>query len=129
MAELFRNLFVLLLLIYIRLILQYSSLVNSHEFLQRSINIGSPGAQIDIGSEWWRVGYLIHSVMDVGRMQQKAADRGYNNLAEFTADATTIVHNVVIFHGGELHLSVFSFILLKYLFITYEVRFNSSGLI
>ncbi|XP_073973498.1 uncharacterized protein isoform X2 [Rhodnius prolixus] len=78
---------------------KYSSLVNSHEFLQRSINIGSPGAQIDIGSEWWRVGYLIHSVMDVGRMQQKAADRGYNNLAEFTADATTIVHNVVIFHG------------------------------
>ncbi|KAK9500243.1 hypothetical protein O3M35_001537 [Rhynocoris fuscipes] len=78
---------------------KYSTLVNSHEFLQRSINIGSPGAQIDIGSEWWRVSYLIHSVMDIGRMQQKAADRGYNNLAEFTADATTIVHNVVIFHG------------------------------
>ncbi|KAL1116398.1 hypothetical protein AAG570_004872 [Ranatra chinensis] len=84
---------------------RYSFLVNSSDMLQRSINIGSPGAQIDIGSENWRTKYLISETMDIARMMSKSGKREYTHLAQFIADVHTIVHNVVIFHGVHSNMA------------------------
>ncbi|XP_014250879.1 zinc finger MYND domain-containing protein 11 [Cimex lectularius] len=84
---------------------KYGSLINSSEFLQRSITIGAPGAQIDIGSEAWRVSFLIHRPCDIGRMAARAKMAGYENLNEYSSDAATIVHNIVIFQGVHSDLA------------------------
>ncbi|XP_068086019.1 zinc finger MYND domain-containing protein 11 isoform X2 [Anabrus simplex] len=47
----------------------------------------------------WRVSYLIYRPMDLRSMEIKAANNKYRCLGEFQADAQTIVHNVVIYHG------------------------------
>ncbi|XP_014274946.1 zinc finger MYND domain-containing protein 11 isoform X2 [Halyomorpha halys] len=80
---------------------RYSSLVNSSEFLRRSIMIGSPGAQMDIGGakESWRVSYLVYRPVDLGTMMAAAKSQKYPNVAAFLAQAQSIVHSVVIFHG------------------------------
>jgi hypothetical protein len=48
----------------------------------------------------WRVEYLIYRPMDLHTMEVKAYTNKYHSLQEFRADAETIVHNVVIYHGG-----------------------------
>lgn len=50
-------------------------------------------------SEKWRVNYLIYRPMDLQTMEEKATNNKYRHLEEFQADAQTIVHNVVIYHG------------------------------
>ncbi|KAJ4433862.1 hypothetical protein ANN_16175 [Periplaneta americana] len=51
-------------------------------------------------SDLWRVDYLIYRPMDLRTMEEKASNNKYRSLQEFRADAETIVHNVVIYHGG-----------------------------
>ncbi|CAH1395785.1 unnamed protein product [Nezara viridula] len=86
---------------------RYSSLVNSSEFLRRSILIGSPGAQVDIGGakESWRVRYLVYRPVDLGTMMAAAKSQKYPNVAAFLAHAQSIVHSVVIFHGAHSDLA------------------------
>ncbi|XP_069700462.1 zinc finger MYND domain-containing protein 11 isoform X2 [Periplaneta americana] len=50
-------------------------------------------------SDLWRVDYLIYRPMDLRTMEEKASNNKYRSLQEFRADAETIVHNVVIYHG------------------------------
>lgn len=80
---------------------RHSSLVNSNEFLRRSILIGSPGAQLDIGGakESWRVRYLVYRPVDLATMMADAKSKKYPNVAAFLAHAQSIVHSVIIFHG------------------------------
>jgi hypothetical protein len=52
----------------------------------------------------WRSDFLLFKSMDVPIMEAKAQSNKYLSLAEFEADAATIVHNIVIYHGGE-HLN------------------------
>lgn len=40
--------------------------------------------------------------MDLQMMDAKAQAGEYEHLEEFKADAQTIVHNVVIYHGGTV---------------------------
>ncbi|KAF4530691.1 hypothetical protein B566_EDAN004930 [Ephemera danica] len=47
----------------------------------------------------WRVDFLLYRTVDIASMESKARQRQYTTLAEFEADAATIVHNVVIYHG------------------------------
>lgn len=51
-------------------------------------------------SERWRAAYLIYRPMDLKAIESKASSGKYRVLEEFKADAQTIVHNVVIYHGG-----------------------------
>lgn len=39
--------------------------------------------------------------MDLNTMEKKAQKNKYKSLEQFRADAQTIVHNVVIYHGGK----------------------------
>ena len=39
--------------------------------------------------------------MDLQTMEKKAQKNKYRTLEQFQADAQTIVHNVVIYHGGN----------------------------
>lgn len=50
-------------------------------------------------ADLWRVNHLIYRPMDLRTMETKASKNKYRNLQEFRADAETIVHNVVIYHG------------------------------
>jgi Transcription factor involved in chromatin remodeling, contains bromodomain len=52
-------------------------------------------------ADMWRVNYLIYRPMDLRTMETKASKNKYHSLQEFRADAETIVHNVVIYHGGR----------------------------
>ncbi|CAN7940168.1 unnamed protein product, partial [Ixodes hexagonus] len=47
----------------------------------------------------WRQRQLIYQRMDLATMEEKTRNGEYSALEEFRADAQTIVHNVVIFHG------------------------------
>lgn len=40
--------------------------------------------------------------MDLPMMESKADNGKYEHLEQFKADAQTIVHNVVILHGGKV---------------------------
>nr|CAD7452443.1 unnamed protein product [Timema tahoe] len=53
----------------------------------------------------WRVNYLIYQPMDLRTMDCKAQNKKYRTLEEFQADAQTIVHNVVIYHGVNSSLA------------------------
>nr|CAD7425718.1 unnamed protein product [Timema monikensis] len=53
----------------------------------------------------WRVNYLIYQPMDLRTMDCKAQNNKYRTLEEFQADAQTIVHNVVIYHGVNSSLA------------------------
>jgi hypothetical protein len=53
-------------------------------------------------ADLWRVDYLIYRPMDLLSMEIKASNKQYHSLQEFRADAETIVHNVVIYHGGTV---------------------------
>nr|CAD7201040.1 unnamed protein product [Timema douglasi] len=53
----------------------------------------------------WRVNYLIYQPMDLHTMDCKAQNKKYRTLEEFQADAQTIVHNVVIYHGVNSSLA------------------------
>ncbi|KAK7791097.1 hypothetical protein R5R35_000516 [Gryllus longicercus] len=57
------------------------------------------GKSVNDESEKWRVNYLIYRPMDLQTMEEKASNNKYRHLEEFQADAQTIVHNVVIYHG------------------------------
>ncbi|PNF16453.1 Zinc finger MYND domain-containing protein 11 [Cryptotermes secundus] len=50
-------------------------------------------------ADLWRVDYLIYRPMDLRTMEIKASNNKYRSLQEFRADAETVVHNVVIYHG------------------------------
>lgn len=47
----------------------------------------------------WRIRNLVFSPMDLHTMEKKAQKNKYRSLEQFRADAQTIVHNVVIYHG------------------------------
>jgi hypothetical protein len=65
-------------------------------------------------ADLWRVDYLIYRPMDLRTMEIKASNNKYRSLQEFRADAETIVHNVVIYHGGGVsHSEVDMFSLYK----------------
>ncbi|XP_063229877.1 zinc finger MYND domain-containing protein 11-like isoform X2 [Bacillus rossius redtenbacheri] len=53
----------------------------------------------------WRVDHLIFQRMDLRKMEEKTMSNKYRHLAEFQADAQTIVHNVVIYHGVNSSLA------------------------
>ena len=57
-----------------------------------------PSAEDD---ESWRAKFLLKEVMDFDLMDHKCSTNQYRILEEFRADAQLIVHNTVIFHGGE----------------------------
>ncbi|XP_052122169.1 zinc finger MYND domain-containing protein 11 isoform X2 [Frankliniella occidentalis] len=65
------------------------------------------GAASDSNIKWvtddadaaWRIRNLIYCPMDLQTMEKKALKNKYKSLAQFRADAQTIVHNVVIYHG------------------------------
>ena len=63
----------------------------------RSEGLNGPAA-----SEPWRAQLLLHHHMDVNTMKQKTRDMRYKTPFDFEIDAMTIVHNVVIYHGGKL---------------------------
>lgn len=44
---------------------------------------------------------MIYRPIDLHVMESKADCGKYEHLEEFRADIQTIVHNVVIYHGGE----------------------------
>lgn len=44
--------------------------------------------------------FIFFRTMDLQMMDAKAQAGEYEHLEEFKADAQTIVHNVVIYHGG-----------------------------
>lgn len=53
------------------------------------------------GEDAWRPGILIKRHMDLAIMDAKTNNNEYNSLAEFEADAHNILHNIIIYHGGE----------------------------
>jgi hypothetical protein len=74
---------------------------------QRRASSGSIPSDHPGGLNWvmddadlWRVDYLIYRPMDLRTMEIKASNNKYHSLQEFRADAETVVHNVVIYHGG-----------------------------
>ena len=80
------------------------------QLAQRRASSGSIPSDSPGGLKWvtddgdlWRVNYLIYRPMDLRTMESKAANNKYRSLHEFRSDAETIVHNVVIYHGGNLH--------------------------
>lgn len=62
---------------------------------------------------------IVYRPIDLHIMESKADCGKYEHLEEFRADIQTIVHNVVIFHGGKLSLGVAKFASKLY---EYEVR-------
>lgn len=46
--------------------------------------------------------FIFFRTMDLQMMDAKAQAGEYEHLEEFKADAQTIVHNVVIYHGGTV---------------------------
>ncbi|XP_049770253.1 zinc finger MYND domain-containing protein 11 [Schistocerca cancellata] len=66
-----------------------------------------PVARTDVQgqSERWRAAFLIYRPMDLKTMEHKAGEGKYRLLEEFRADAMTIVHNVVIYHGVHSSLA------------------------
>ncbi|XP_049843177.1 zinc finger MYND domain-containing protein 11-like isoform X3 [Schistocerca gregaria] len=66
-----------------------------------------PVARTDVQgqSERWRAAFLIYRPMDLKTMEHKASEGKYRLLEEFRADAMTIVHNVVIYHGVHSSLA------------------------
>jgi hypothetical protein len=74
---------------------------------QRRASSGSIPSDNPGGLNWvmddadlWRVDYLIYKPMDLHTMEIQASNNKYRSLQEFRADAETVVHNVVIYHGG-----------------------------
>uniref|UniRef100_A0A1B6CUA8 MYND-type domain-containing protein n=1 Tax=Clastoptera arizonana TaxID=38151 RepID=A0A1B6CUA8_9HEMI len=72
----------------------------------RTVSVRRPSAEVLNNLKWmldeketWRQDYLIYRHMDLQTMEAKADTGKYEHLEEFKADAQTIVHNVVIFHG------------------------------
>uniref|UniRef100_A0A0K8T066 SAMD1-like winged helix (WH) domain-containing protein n=1 Tax=Lygus hesperus TaxID=30085 RepID=A0A0K8T066_LYGHE len=80
---------------------KYGALLRSSSSLSRPVNIGVPGAILDISTdgEAWRIPYFIHKSSDIAKMASNAKQSVYTNLSQFEADCQTIVHNIVIFHG------------------------------
>lgn len=56
------------------------------------------------GEDAWRPAVLIKNHMDLAIMDAKTGNNGYNNLAEFEADAHNILHNIMVYHGGGCRL-------------------------
>lgn len=50
--------------------------------------------------------FIFFRTMDLQMMDAKAQAGEYEHLEEFKADAQTIVHNVVIYHGGTVYFLV-----------------------
>ncbi|CAH0771755.1 unnamed protein product [Bemisia tabaci] len=71
----------------------------------------SSTTEVSNSSKWvldednkWRIESLIYVPMDLQMMKNKASRKEYNCQEEFRADAQTLVHNVVIYHG--VHSSI-----------------------
>lgn len=67
---------------------------------------------ISEGEDSWRPGILIKNHMDLAMMDAKTRRKEYKNLAEFQAEAHNILHNIIIYHGGEF--SFFFFLSINY---------------
>jgi hypothetical protein len=80
-----------------------SQLAQQRRASSSSIPSDQPGGLTLVTDEAdvWRVNYLIFRPMDLRTMETKASKNKYCSLQEFRADAETIVHNVVIYHGGR----------------------------
>lgn len=50
---------------------------------------------------------LYLRVIDFQMIENKTDNHEYKNVEEFRADILTFVHNIIIFHGGKLHISFF----------------------
>lgn len=57
---------------------------------------------ISEGEDAWRPGFLIKNHMDLAIMDSKTNKKEYNNLMEFQADAHNILHNILLYHGGNI---------------------------
>jgi cytidine deaminase len=57
----------------------------------------------------WRVDFLLFRTVDLAAMEAKAIARQYTSLAEFEADAATIVHNIIIYHGGNINVATLQY--------------------
>ncbi|XP_054271302.1 zinc finger MYND domain-containing protein 11 isoform X2 [Macrosteles quadrilineatus] len=73
---------------------------------ERQGNIRRPSSELPSTIKWvnddkdiWRQDFLLYRPMDLQMMEAKAQANKYEHLEEFKADAQTIVHNVVIYHG------------------------------
>jgi hypothetical protein len=75
-------------------------------------------------ADLWRVNYLIYRPMDLRTMETKASKNKYRSLQEFRADAETIVHNVVIYHGGEVSRSEVDYVLYFSLLLSSHLTFR-----
>ncbi|KAK3923425.1 Zinc finger MYND domain-containing protein 11 [Frankliniella fusca] len=77
-----------------------TSSVTSH---QRRASGGTTDSNIkwvtDEADAAWRIRNLVFCPMDLQTMEKKAQKNKYKSLEQFRADAQTIVHNVVIYHG------------------------------
>ena len=96
------------------------------QLAQRRVSCGTIPSDTPGGFKWvtdegdmWRVNYLIYQPMDLRTMESKAANIKYRSLHEFRSDAETIVHNVVIYHGGNIRVFFFNFPYMKFKYKLY----------
>ncbi|XP_021930541.1 zinc finger MYND domain-containing protein 11-like isoform X2 [Zootermopsis nevadensis] len=84
-----------------------SQLAHQRRASSSSIGNDQPGGLkwVTDDADLWRVDYLIYRPMDLRTMELKASNNQYRSLQEFRADAETIVHNVVIYHGVHSSLA------------------------
>jgi len=61
-------------------------------------NKDSPGCQFD---QSLRKKYLIPHPMQIIDMYSKCDRQVYKPFAQFQADSLSLVHNVIVFHGGK----------------------------
>lgn len=54
-------------------------------------------------------------------MEKKALKNRYRSLEQFRADAQTIVHNVVIYHGGKCFVYIILFLKPKCFIVNGEI--------
>lgn len=51
--------------------------------------------------EKWRHTLLIYEQIDLTIIEDKTQDNVYKRVEEFQADAQTLVHNIVLYYGGN----------------------------
>ncbi|XP_046669765.1 zinc finger MYND domain-containing protein 11-like isoform X2 [Homalodisca vitripennis] len=87
----------------------------------RQGSIRRPSSELPSVIKWvnddkdtWRQNYLLYRPMDLQMMEAKAQAGKYEHLEEFKADAQTIVHNVVIYHGVHSTVADHARLMLRY---------------
>ncbi|XP_076388066.1 zinc finger MYND domain-containing protein 11 isoform X2 [Megachile rotundata] len=88
------------------------TIVFNHDPIIMPNNKYSGPTWVSEGEDAWRPNILIKHHMDLAIMDSNIKKNGYNNLAEFQADAHNILHNIIIYHGahsiiGEMGLTMY----------------------